>query len=285
MNFINKFFPKKTPKVQVTDLTKRFDLLNRMGQGTMSKVWKARDTQSGKLVALKVLDKEQAKKLAAKFPNLERPKEGEVAMSLDHKNIVKTYEHGITTNSEQFLVMELIEGTSLNLFIDRQGDVMKQNRMMWLLQIGDAIEYMHSNQWIHRDLCPHNVVIDNNNNVKLIDFGLTVPNTPTFRAPGNRTGKATYMAPELMKRLPTDQRLDVFSYAITCYECFTGRLPWKSGDSMKEVIKSISSPPVEISKLVPEIDEKIASTIMRGIERDPKSRWKSIQAMTERFRN
>ena len=104
-NFIKDLFDGKNRPTK-TDVTRRFELLGRVGQGSMSRVWRARDTLSGKIVALKVLDKEKTQRFESRFaPELKKPSEGEVAVTLNHPHIVKTLEWGITFENEQFLVM------------------------------------------------------------------------------------------------------------------------------------------------------------------------------------
>src|SRR3954453_1652375 len=101
---------KKGGNLPRIDTRKRFELLNRTGQGSMSKVWRARDKSLGRVVCLKLLDKEKTLKFEARFPGLNRPNEGTVCSVLRHKNIVQTFEHGLTTAGEPYLVMELIDG-------------------------------------------------------------------------------------------------------------------------------------------------------------------------------
>src|SRR5947209_16948888 len=100
----------KEKLVPPINLGKRFELLGRTGQGSMSKVWRARDRKLGRVVCLKLLDKAKTIKFEARFPGLQRPMEGAICMALKHKNIVNTFEYGWTTQKEQYLVMELIEG-------------------------------------------------------------------------------------------------------------------------------------------------------------------------------
>lgn len=281
MNFFKDLFKKK-PKIVKTELTKRFDLIGRVGQGSMSKVWRARDSKTGKTVALKVLDKEKTKRLEARFPGLEKPTEGEVAVQLKHPHIVNTYEHGITTDLEQFLVMEFVEGVGLSFLVDVQNDDMRRNRLRYMIELGRAIEYFHKHNWIHRDICPRNVMINPEAGVKLIDFGLVVPNTPDFQKPGNRTGTANYMAPELIKRQKTDQRIDVFSFALTCYEMFTKRHPWDTvGESLDMAVQHINQPPKDIRQFAEGIDDQVADCIMKGAAVDVRDRWKTMTEMVD----
>lgn len=280
---LKQFFQQK-PRITKTDITKRFDLIGRVGQGSMSKVWRARDTMSGKMVALKVLDKEKTLKLEARFTGRNKPSEGEIAMQLRHPNVVQTLEHGVTKDNEPFLVMEFIEGVSMSYLVDVQNERMKQHRLNYIIQMGEALEYFHQKNWIHRDLCPRNIMVNEDNQVKLIDFGLVVPNTSAFQAPGNRTGTANYMAPELIKRQRTDQRIDVFSFAVTCYEMYARRYPWDAGETLEMVMQHINNPPVDIREVVKDIDDQVADTIMKGLETIPTNRWSRISDMLQEFR-
>ena len=277
---------QSSPRVTKLDITKRFQLIGRVGQGSMSKVWRAMDGNTGRTVALKLLDVEKTKRLEARFKGIKsrKPTEGEVAILLKHPHIVQTYEVGITTNNEQYLVMEFVEGVSLSYLIDMQNEIMLKNRLRFMIELGEAIEYFHRQNWIHRDICPRNVMLDPEYSIKLIDFGLVVPNTPEFQAPGNRTGTANYMAPELIKRQRTDQRIDIFSYAVTCYEMFAKRLPWEAAETLDAIVQHINQPPDDLRTHCPEIDPRISDTIMKGLALEPRDRWQSMGAMLEPFR-
>ena len=284
-----KFFKalfKRKPKINKVDIESRFQLISRVGQGSMSKVWRAHDRRLDKTVALKVLDFEKTKRLDSRFTHMKskKPTEGEIAIKLKHPHIVETFEHGITTKDEQFLVMEFVEGMSLAYLIDVQNDVMKKNRLRIIVELGEAIEYFHRQNWIHRDICPRNVMVDQKLSTKLIDFGLVVPNIAEYQAPGNRTGTATYMAPELIKRQKTDQRIDIFAYAVTCFEMYTKELPWPGGETLEAVVQHINLPPKELRKLVPDIDPLVAKTIMRGLALQPQDRWPTMGQMLQPLR-
>ncbi len=279
-NFLKNLFDKKS-RVEKVDVARRFELLSRVGQGSMSKVWRARDNMTGRMLAVKVLDKMKTERFAARFVGLKKPTEGEVATSLQHPNIVHTIEHGITTDGEQYLVMDFVEGLSLSYLVDVQNDQMRDNCLNYVIQLGEAIDYLHRQNWIHRDVCPRNVMVDPGNVVKLIDFGLVVPNTPDFQKPGNRTGTANYMAPELIKRQRTDQRIDIFSFAVTAYEMYAKRLPWDVLDqeTLETVLQHINNPPKSISQFAPHIDLRVAEVIMKGLETNPSDRWQKMSEM------
>jgi serine/threonine protein kinase len=289
IDFMLDFFKKmlqSQPKVLKQDITKRFQLVGRVGQGSMSKVWRAIDGRTGKTVALKVLDLDKTKRLEARFKAMKtrKPSEGEVAVQLKHPHIVQTYEYGITTKNEQFLVMEFVEGVSLSFLIDMQNEIMLKNRLRFMIELGEGIEHFHRLNFIHRDICPRNVILDSDYSIKLIDFGLVVPNTQEFQAPGNRTGTANYMAPELIKRQRTDQRIDVFAYAVTCYEMFSKRLPWEAAETIDAVVQHINQPAESLQTHCPEIDPRISDTIMKGLAIEPRDRWQTMGAMMAPFR-
>ena len=117
MKFLWDLFRKKT-KVELIDLTRRFDLIARVGQGSMSKVWRSTDTFTGQTVAVKVLDFEKTERFESRFVGLDKPSEGEIAVQLQHPNIVQTLEFGWTLDHEQFLVMEFVDGLSLSFLVD-----------------------------------------------------------------------------------------------------------------------------------------------------------------------
>ncbi len=285
MDFLKRLFQRQ-PKIEKVDVRRRFELHGRVGQGSMSKVWRATDTIGSKPVALKVLDKPRLARLDNRFKSLglKRPHEGEISLSLRHPNIAKTLECGITTDDEEFLVMEFIDGVTLSYLVETQIPRMKQNCLWYCIQLGDALEAVHRANFIHRDMCPRNVIVSNDDVVKLIDFGLVVPNTDPYKRPGNRTGTANYMAPELIKRMSTDERIDIFSYAVTCYEMFTRQLPWDSGDTLESVMQHINNPPKDIKLYAPKLDEQVCASIMKGLEQNPDRRWQSVREMVHEFR-
>src|SRR5271163_2358886 len=116
------FGSQSKSKLPIINVEKRFDLLGRTGQGSMSKAWRARDRELGRMVFLKLLDKAKTAKFEARFPGLKKPREGVICMALRHKNIVQTFEHGSTTAGEEYLVMELIDGMGLNFLVETKSD-------------------------------------------------------------------------------------------------------------------------------------------------------------------
>jgi serine/threonine protein kinase len=262
----------KLPRIQIE---KRFELIGRMGQGSMSKVWRARDRKTGKMVCVKVLDKIKTERFEARFLGLKKPSEGHILTALKHPNIVTTYEHGLTTKGEQYLVMELIEGVGLNFLIETKSPQLEGRRVDILAQMAEALEYLHKKGFIHRDICPRNVMVDREGVVKLIDFGLTIPYTPDFCKPGNRTGTLDYLAPEVIKRAATDHRVDLFALGVTAYEMFTGQLPWEKAESYQVLLNHMNSPARDPADVKPDMDPRIRRFLIKAVQRDPKDRFQS----------
>ena len=174
MGFLAKlqqfFKAKPRSKLPRIDVSKRFELLGRTGQGSMSKVWRARDRKIGKVVCLKILDKEKTAKFEARFPGLNRPMEGAVCTALRHKNVVQTFEYGLTLQGEQYLVMELIDGMGLNFLIETGSPQLNGHRINYLAQVADGVEYIHGQKFLHRDICPRNIMVTKEGLVKIIDY-------------------------------------------------------------------------------------------------------------------
>jgi eukaryotic-like serine/threonine-protein kinase len=256
------------------DVNKRFELLGRTGQGSMSKVWRARDRDTGKTVCLKILDVKKTADFEKRFTGLKKPSEGEICLQLKHENIVQTFEHGITTDKEPFIIMELVDGVGLNFLIETKNKQLEGNRVNYLSQYATGIEFMHKTGFLHRDICPRNVMINKEGVVKIIDLGLALPTKPEFCRPGNRTG--TMMPPELLRRSPTDHRVDCFALGVTAYEVFTGDLPWERKVSSQEFWRAIvNSPPRDPRDLKTDMAEPLAKLLLKAVDREARLRFQS----------
>jgi serine/threonine protein kinase len=259
------------------DVRAKYELLREITSGTMSTFYKARDKQTGTLVGLKILDPKKTAEFEARFKGLDKPTEGEILARLDHPRIVKVIEHGLTAQGERFVVMEFIDGQGVDFLVISRSPLLKGRRVQIIRQAAESVQAVHDGGFIHRDVCPRNFMVDpQGDNLKLIDFGLTVPATPPFMQPGNRTGNPNYMAPELVTRRPTDQRLDVFAFGVSAYEVCTGKLPWERGETGLVAMKHSERPAVEIERYRPQIEPNLAKSIMRCVERDAGKRFASL---------
>ena len=273
MGLLDSFKSLLRSKVNVRN---RFELLREAISGTMSSFYMARDRQSGEIVGLKVLDREKTAFLESRFVSLNKPCEGDIAMRLSHPRIVRTLEHGITTDDEQFLVMEFLDGPGLNSLIVSRSGLLDGRRLVLLRQAAEAISAVHKAGFIHRDICPRNFVVSREgDSLKLIDFGLSVPAIAAFMAPGNRTGTANYMAPEVVRRRTTSQRLDTFSFGVTAYELCAFTLPWPKGQGKEAMVHGVEAP-VPLTYHRPRINPLLAEAITACLAPDPADRPKSL---------
>lgn len=264
------------------NVNKRFEGLVRTGQGSMSRVFRTYDRNLGRTVCLKLLDKLKTQKFEERFKGLKKPSEGEICMALRHENVVRTYEYGTTTDGEPYLVMEWVEGLGLNYLIETRSPQIAGKRIDHLSQLCDAVQYMHDSKWLHRDLCPRNVMVDREGVLKLIDFGLTIPYTPAFCAPGNRTGTPDYLAPELVMRRPTDHRVDLYALGVTAFEVFTSQLPWERTPSSEENFRRrLNTPPRNPKELNPKLDDDVVKLVLKAISKDPQDRFNSARQFKE----
>jgi serine/threonine protein kinase len=202
-------------------------------------------------------------------------------MALRHKYIVQTFEYGLTTDGEYYLVMELIDGLGLNYLIETKSPQLENNRVTFLCHVTEAIEYLHKEFYLHRDICPRNVMVTREGHVKVIDFGLTVPLRPEFCKPGNRTGTPNYLAPELIRRVTTDHRVDLFALGVTAYEVFTGQLPWEKTQSLQTLLSHMNSPGRDPRDFQPNLDKPTAQFLVKAIDRDPNARFQSAAEFRE----
>ncbi|MGW8256489.1 MAG: serine/threonine protein kinase [Thermoguttaceae bacterium] len=251
----------------------------------MSNFYMARDMTTDKIVGLKILDPQKTAELNARFRGLKKPNEGEIASQLKHANIVRTFEYGLTTEGALYIVMEFIEGTTLFSALIAKDECLEGRQVKFIRQSAEAVAALHAAGFIHRDVCPRNFMLtDNKENVKLIDFGLTVPATKLFMQPGNRTGTPNYMAPELVRRRETDQRLDVFAFGVTAYEICTFELPWTRGVTGMAAMTH-DRPPADIHKYRPEINHLLAHAIHACIEPNLNKRCPSIEKFLHMIRD
>ncbi len=267
------------------DIDARYEILRDAVSGTMSNFHMARDRQTGDIVGLKILDRVKTEQLEQRFRGLDRPCEGQIATSLEHPRVVKTYAHGITTKGEQFLVMEFLDGPGLNSLIIGRDERLTGNRLALMRQAAESLNAVHEAGYIHRDVCPRNFVCaPDAKSLKLIDFGLTVPARKEFMQPGIRTGTPNYMAPEVVRRRATDQRLDIFAFGVSMYELFTFNLPWQRGSDGLAAMSHGQSAPPAIELAYPSIHPTLSAAILKCLEASPDNRPESMEEFLRSIR-
>ncbi len=238
MGFLDRL--KSMLKSDKLDVDERFERLRSAISGTMSNFYMARDRETKNIVGSKIAKQDKLKLFEARFKGLNKPSEGEIASSLHHPNVVETTEFGLTTENLPYTVMEYLDGPGLHELIHNRDQILSGKRLNLIRQMAEALAYVHEQEFIHRDVCPRNfIVMKDMSTLKLIDFGLTLPATPDFTQPGNRTGTPNYMAPEIMRRKTTDQRLDIFSFGVSVYHLCAFELPWPKPPPEKAALAAI----------------------------------------------
>jgi len=260
------------------DVRQRFEIQRAAVSGTMSKFFMARDRKTGDIVGLKLVDREKVTAFESRFKGLKKPSEGEIAISLKHPLVVETFEFGTTTDGVPFIVMEFVKGTGLHQLLHNRDPGIETQRLKLVRQMAEAIDYVHRQEFIHRDICPRNFILESDTgNLKLIDFGLTLPARREFMQPGNRTGTPLYMAPEVVRRRWTDQRLDIFSMGVSAYQLCTFELPWPVIETTGlAALAHDTTPPKDIRHYCPDLNPTFGRAIMKCIEPDPRNRPQSV---------
>lgn len=281
MGLVDKF--KSMFKSDKLDVDERFSLLNTAVSGTMSSVFMAKERDSERVFGLKLCDMEKLEAFESRFKGLNKPTEGDIAIKLKHARIVDTFEHGTTTKGLRYLLMEYLDGPGLNAVIHARDSILDGRRVNLIRQMAESLDYLHHQDYIHRDVCPANFICATDmTSLKLIDFGLTLPATPEFMRPGNRTGKPIYHAPEISRRRTTDQRVDIFALGVAAYQICTFETPWPvSENPAMSALVYDATPPRDIFIFRPMLNPTLGHAIMQCIRPNPAER---PQTMSEFIR-
>jgi len=275
--------------------TRRIDVEGRFARqrtavtGTMAHFYVAKDREfDDRLVGIKILDIEKMELFENRFKGLKKPSEGQIALSMHHPTVVDTYEVGLTMKGQPVLIMEYIAGPSMqNIVVQKQEEHVTGRRLKLIRDMAEALKYVHSQEFIHRDICPRNFICTpGSTGVKLIDFGLTVPATPPFMVPGNRTGTPLYMSPEIVRRRSTDKRVDIFSFGITCYCLISFQHPWQ-GEILngRAALHHDTSPPTDLLERCPNVDPRLARAVMHALNPSVDQRTTSMEQFLSAIRS
>ncbi|MCH1494792.1 MAG: serine/threonine protein kinase [Rubripirellula sp.] len=254
----------------------------------MANFFVAKDHENDdRLVGVKVVELEKYNLFESRFKGLKKPSEGEIAMGMTHPHIAETYETGFSTRGEPVIVMEYVAGPSLqNIVVQKQEHHLTGKRVKLIREMAEALQYVHQKGFIHRDICPRNFILTpGSESIKLIDFGLTLPATAPFMTPGNRTGTPLYMSPEIIRRRATDQRVDIFSFGVTCYCMCCFEHPWQ-GEILngRAALHHDTSQPKELLDRCPKLDPRLARAIMGALQPKVEERTPDIGQFLQAIR-
>lgn len=264
-------------------LANRYELLERVGEGGMSVVYKAKDRLLNRFVAVKILKPEFISD--QKFIDSFR-RESQNAASMSHPNIVNIYDVGREGNIH-YIVMELIEGRALSDYIKDQGPMAYPKVIALSKQIAAALAFAHKNHIIHRDVKPHNVMITPNGTAKITDFGIAkavnaatiVDNTDGI------VGSVHYFSPEQARGGYVDEKSDIYSLGIVMYEMLTGQVPFDGDNPVNIALQHINSEMVPPSQLVTGVPPALEHIIMKCCDKYPVNRYASAEDLIEALNN
>ena len=263
------------------DTLDHYRLEEAIAHSGMSTMFRAVDLNTGQQVALKVPHPE----LEADPVLVERFKrEQEIGQELDHPGVVKTY------NSEQrsrlYMVIEWVQGRLLRSIMNEEGIEGRRlpidRATKITLRLCDALDYMHKRGVVHRDLKPENVMLMDDDQVKLLDFGIAMKDDArrlTFAGPNPMLGTPDYIAPEQVKGLRGDQRSDIYSLGAMFYEMLTGQPPFTGPSPLAIMNERLIADVPPARKLNPEISPQLEEILLRALERDPRHRYATAHEM------
>ena len=256
-------------------LDDRYEILEIIGTGGMAVVYKARCHRLNRLVAIKILKDEYSRdeEFRRRFHH-----EGEAVAMLSHPNIVQVYDVS-STNTADFIVMELIDGITLKQYMEKKGTLNWKETLHFSMQIGKALEHAHGRGIVHRDIKPHNVMVLKNGSVKVTDFGIARVMSKSNTLTKEALGSVHYISPEQAKGGWVDNRSDLYSLSVVMYEMMSGRPPYDGETPVSVAIQHINGGAVAPSTLNPNIPKGLEQIIQKGMALDAKDRYASATEM------
>ncbi len=251
----------------------RYRLIERIGSGGMADVWRARDAELDRDIALKVLHENFArdKEFVERFR-----REASSAAGLSHQNVVSVYDRG-SWEDTYYIAMELIEGSSLRDLINRGlavGEAVEVTR-----QVLAAAGFAHERGIVHRDLKPMNVLIDREGRIRVTDFGIARAGNSEITQTGSVMGTAQYLSPEQAQGMETTAAADIYSIGIMLFEMLVGRVPFDGENAVAIAMKQVTEEPPLPSSLNPAIGPALDAVVMRALAKDPAQRFQSAAEM------
>ncbi len=263
-------------------LSGRYELLEKIGDGGMAVVYKGKDKLLNRFIAVKILRPEFTKD-ATFVENFKR--ESQAAAGLSHPNIVGVYDVGREGNIN-YIVMELIEGDTLNKIIEKEAPMDYRKVIDISKQVASALRIAHKNKIIHRDVKPHNIMVTNDGVVKLADFGIArAVNDATLSTGSKIVGSVHYFSPEQARGNYVDERSDIYSLGIVMYEMLTGKVPFDGDNPVTVALKHINeeiTPPRELEPSIPPALERI---VMKATSKFQTNRYANADELIQDLDN
>src|SRR3989442_4681310 len=256
-----------------TLLGKRYEILAVLREGGMGTVYKARDLELGRLVALKVIRPE----IASRPEILERFKrEILLASQVTHKNVLRIHDFG-EAGDVRFISMNYVEGPNLKTLLEKEGPLPLDRGLALARQIGEALQAAHDAGIVHGDVRPQIVLVDEDGTAYIADFGISrsLAEGGTMTDTGAILGTVDYMSPEQARGETPDHRGDLFSFGVILYEMFTGTLPFRASNALSIMMKRLHEDAPPLRQARPELPAWLAAIVARTLQRAPEDRYQS----------
>jgi eukaryotic-like serine/threonine-protein kinase len=253
----------------------RYRIVRKLGAGGMADVYLAEDQELGRRVAIKILNGRHANddQFIERFR-----REAKNAAALNHPNIVSIYDRGEAEDT-YYIAMEYLDGRTLKELIVGHGQAPVRVAVEYARQILSALRFAHRHGIVHRDIKPHNVLVDREGRVKVTDFGIARAGTSQMTETGSIVGTAQYLSPEQARGGEVDQRSDLYSLGVVLYELVTGKTPFEGDTPVEIAMKHLSNTPQTPSELRSDIPSELDMVIMRALAKDPEERYQSADEM------
>jgi tRNA A-37 threonylcarbamoyl transferase component Bud32 len=252
----------------------RYELIELVGRGGMSSVYKARDSLLERNVALKILHEHHSsdEEFVERFR-----REARSVAQLSHPNIVTVIDRG-EDGGRQFIVFEFVEGESLKQFVDRTGRLDCRTAVELTIEIARALGFAHQQGLVHRDVKPQNVLMNGDGKPKVTDFGIARSlDVDGVTQTGTVLGTSNYLAPEQAAGDVVSAQTDVYSLGVVLYELLTGDVPFHGDNFVAVAMKHMQERPRDVRELRPEAPPRLAAVVARALEKDPRDRYASME--------
>lgn len=257
----------------------RYEVLERIGTGGMSLVYRARDITLNRLVAVKILKHQWAEdeEVVRRFEQ-----EARAAASLVDRHVVQVYDVGRDQGDIHYMVMELVAGETLRSLLDRNGPLPIEQALDIADQVAAALEAAHGKKLVHRDIKPQNILLAEDGTVKVTDFGIAYAATSgTLVNTGSLLGTVQYLSPEQARGKLIGPQSDLYSLGVVLFEMLTGRLPFESESAIGVAIKHLQDEAPTVSSLRPDVPGPVNGLVMRALAKDPAERYQSARAFRQ----
>ena len=263
----------------------RYRTIARLGAGAFGAVYRAHDNVLGRDVAVKRIRLEAFVE-ASQLEDVKQRflREAQVAARLRHANIVTTHDI-VATPETSFIVMELVEGKTLQALLQERGRLPLDETIALMAQVAAALDHAHASQVVHRDVKPANIMIEPGGHVKVMDFGIAkLESGANLTATGSIMGTPNYMSPEQAKGMKVDGRSDLFSLGCVLYECLTGTRPFQGESVSVILVKILTEEPPPLDSATTGLPLEIGGVLKRALSKDPGARYASGALLLEALR-